>query len=114
MNEVTSVEERTSVVAVTPKTSDISANAPLLTPEFVQSLRSRWDRIQAGFVDEPRTAVQQADELVAAAIKGLEESFADARNNLEQQWSRGDQVNTEDLRVALTKYRSFFQKLLSV
>lgn len=115
MNEVTTVEERTSVVAVTPKTaSDISASAPLLTPEFVQNLRSRWDRIQAGFVDEPRTAVQQADELVAAAIKGLEESFADARNNLEQQWSRGDQVNTEDLRVALTKYRSFFQKLLSV
>ena len=113
MNEVTTVEEATQVAPVTPKTeSDV--NAPLLTPEFVQDLRSRWDRIQAGFVDEPRTAVQQADELVAAAIQGLEDSFAGARNNLEQQWSRGDAVNTEDLRVALTKYRSFFKKLLSV
>jgi hypothetical protein len=86
----------------------------LLPADFVQDLRDRWDRIQTGFVDEPRAAVQQADELVASAIKRLAETFADARSNLEQQWDRGDQVNTEDLRVALTKYRSFFQKLMSV
>jgi len=115
MNEVTAVEERTSIVEVTPKVeSETAVAGPLLTPEFVQDLRTRWDGIQAGFVDEPRTAVQQADELVAAAIKGLEDSFADARNKLERQWSKGDQVDTEDLRLALRKYRSFFQKLLSV
>jgi hypothetical protein len=85
-----------------------------LPPDFVQDLRSRWDGIQAGFVDEPRAAVQHADELVASAIKRLAESFAEARNNLEGQWSRGDEVNTEELRVALQKYRSFFHKLMSV
>ena len=67
-----------------------------------------------GFVDEPRAAVRQADELVASAIKRLAESFAEARSNLEGQWARGDEINTEDLRVALKKYRSIFQKLMSV
>jgi len=87
---------------------------PLLPAEFVQELRSRWDRVQTGFVDEPRQAVQQADELVAQAMKRIAESFADERGRLEQQWDRGDDVNTEDLRQALRKYREFFQRLLSV
>lgn len=87
---------------------------PLLTGEMVNGLRSRWDQIQTAFVDEPRDAVQRADELVAQAIKALAENFASARNRLEEQWSRGDDVSTEDLRVALKKYRTFFNKLLSV
>src|SRR3954464_7812419 len=87
---------------------------PLLPGEFVQELRGRWDHVQTGFVDEPRQAVQQADELVAQAMKQIAESFANERNRLEQQWDRGDDVNTEDLRQALRKYRAFFQRLLSV
>ena len=86
-----------------------------LFPEDVAAdFRSKWDRIQTGFVDEPRQAVQQADELVAQAIKRLAESFAQERNRLEGQWDRGDQVNTEDLRVALQTYRAFFQRLLAI
>jgi hypothetical protein len=87
---------------------------PLLPQDFTGDLRSRWDNIQTGFVDEPRKAVQQADELVAQAIKRLAETFANERNNLEGQWDRGDNVSTEDLRIALQKYRSFFQRLLNV
>ena len=86
----------------------------LLPADFVQDLKTKWDRVQTGFVDEPRTAVQEADELVAQAMKRLAEVFADERKRLEQQWDRGDNVNTEDLRVALRTYRSFFQRLLSV
>lgn len=77
-------------------------------------LRSRWDTIQTGFVDEPRRAVQQADELVAQAMKRLAEVFSDERRKLEAQWDRGDSVSTEDLRVALQRYRSFFGRLLSI
>jgi len=87
---------------------------PLLPGDLVQDLRNRWDHVQTGFVDEPRAAVQQADELVAQAMKHIAESFANERNRLEQQWDRGDDVNTEDLRQALRKYRAFFQRLLSV
>ncbi|HEY1337303.1 MAG TPA: hypothetical protein VGF59_07320 [Bryobacteraceae bacterium] len=87
---------------------------PLFPQDVMQDFRSRWDRVQTGFVDEPRQAVQQADELVANAIKRLAESFAEARNNLERQWDRGDEVSTEDLRLALRRYRTFFQRLLSV
>jgi hypothetical protein len=90
------------------------ASGPLLPQDSVQDFRTHWDKIQTGFVDEPRNAVQAADELVAQAIKRLAESFAEERNRLGRQWERGDAVNTEDLRVALRKYRSFFQRLLSV
>src|SRR5580765_6586072 len=77
---------------------------PLLASDLVQDLRSRLDHVQTGFVDEPRAAVQQADELVAQAMKHIAESFANERNRLEQQWDRGDDVNTADLRQALRKY----------
>jgi len=87
---------------------------PLLPSDFTGELRSHWDQVQAGFVDEPRKAVQEADELVARAIKRLAESFADARSGLERQWDKGDDVSTEDLRQALRKYRSFFERLLKV
>jgi glutathione S-transferase len=94
----------------------VQANAahPLFPEDVGNDFRSKWDKVQTGFVDEPRQAVQQADELVAQAIKRLAESFAEERNRLERQWDRGDEVSTEDLRVALQTYRSFFQRLLSI
>jgi len=75
-------------------------------------LSSRWGAIQAGFVDEPRRAVEEADGLVAELIQRLARTFAAERTRLEEQWSRGDQVSTEDLRVSLRTYRTFFNQLL--
>ena len=89
-------------------------NAPLFPSGETTQLRSRWDAIQVTFVDEPRQAVEQADGLVAAAIKRLAEIFAEERASLEGQWDRGDSVSTEDLRLALRRYRSFFGRVLSV
>lgn len=90
------------------------ANAPLFAPNDTQDFRSRWEKIQIGFVDEPRKAVEQADELVASTIKRLAEMFAGERQKLEAEWDKNDNVSTEDLRVALRRYRSFFDRLLSV
>jgi hypothetical protein len=87
--------------------------APLFSPNQTQGLQSRWDTVQTGFVDEPRRAVEQADGLVAEVMKHLAETFADERARLEGQWGRGDNISTEDLRVALRRYRSFFDRLLS-
>jgi hypothetical protein len=89
-------------------------HAPLFHEDEGRGFRSRWEAIQTGFVDEPRVAVEQADSLVAEVMKRLAEVFADERTTLEQQWGRGDNVSTEDLRVALKRYRSFFERLLSV
>ena len=83
-------------------------NAALLVENEARDFRSHWEKIQAGFVDEPRQAVEEADKLVASAIKRLAEVFADERAKLEREWDRGDNVSTEDLRVALRRYRSFF------
>ena len=88
--------------------------APLLSPDTTDRLRASWTGIQAGFVDEPRRAVKEADELVASAIRQIAETFSRERQNLEAQWDREGDVSTEDLRVALTRYRSFFHRLLSM
>ena len=76
-------------------------------------LRGRWKSIQWSFVDEPRKAVQEADQLVRTAIKQIEEGFSAERAELEKQWSRGDKVSTEELRICLQHYRSFFDRLLT-
>lgn len=88
--------------------------APLFSPEETKEFRARWDAIQASFVDDPRGVVKQADSHVAVTMKRLAEMFAAERARLEDQWDRGDNVSTEDLRLALRRYRSFFGRLLSV
>jgi hypothetical protein len=104
-----------------PSPPDASAAMPDLQKRdalFVASecdqFRGRWHDIQGSFVDEPKDAVQKADELVAAVIKRLAEVFADERAKLEHDWSEGQDISTEDLRLALRRYRSFFDRLLSV
>jgi hypothetical protein len=86
---------------------------PLLPDDQSGRFTERWQEIQSSFVDEPRDAVAQADALVADLMQRLAASFSDERVRLEGQWDRGDEVSTEDLRVALTRYRSFFDRLLS-
>jgi hypothetical protein len=96
-----------------PSATAVTAE-PLFPSNELETLRTRWKEVQTAFVDEPRKAVEQADGLVASAMKRLAEVFADERSRLEQQWDRGDSVSTEDLRVALQRYRAFFDRLLSV
>ena len=79
-----------------------------------ETFRSQWIKIQTCFVDEPRGTVKDADKLVAAVMQRLAEGFANERSGLEKQWDRGDNVSTEDLRVALQRYRSFFDRLLKL
>lgn len=98
----------------TGKPADIGKPTPLFPENDSANFRNRWTEIQAAFVDEPRRAVERADALVAEVIKRLASSFADERSKLEGQWGRGDNVSTEDLRVALQRYRAFFDRLLSV
>ena len=102
-----------TTAATTPAASEESA-APLFDSGDAEGYRSRWTEIQTGFVDDPRHTVEQADTLVAEVMKRLAEVFADERSGLEEQWSRGEDVDTESLRVALRRYRSFFDRLLSV
>jgi hypothetical protein len=91
---------------------------PLFAGDVERDFRTRWRDIQSGFVDEPRPAVEKADQLVAELMQRLAQSFSEQRKNLEQQWEASektsDKISTEDLRVALTRYRSFFERLLSV
>ena len=77
-------------------------------------LRARWAAVQAAFVDNPKECVQKADNLVSNLVEHVTNSFAHARSRLEEQWARGEEASTEDLRVALTHYREFFERLLAV
>ena len=87
---------------------------PLFSDSAVQSFRHRWTTLQTEFVDEPRRSVEQADELVAHVMKDMAATFSDERKKLEQQWEHGDKVSTEDLRLVLRRYRSFFDRFLSI
>jgi len=86
----------------------------LFREEEGRGFHTRWDAIQTGFVDEPRAAVEQADALVGEMLKKLTDVFTAERTRLEAQWTRGDNVSTEDLRIALKRYRSFFERLLTI
>ena len=101
-----------------PETPDravlISVPIPLFSETEMGEFRSQWSTIQTDFVDEPRRTVEDADKLVAALMHRLAEGFANERSGLEKQWDRGDNVSTEDLRLALQRYRSFFDRLLKL
>jgi hypothetical protein len=91
-----------------------NGRTPLFDEHESNDLRMRWQEVQGKFVDDPQASVKQADELVADSIKRLAETFAGERANLEGAWSRGGDVSTEDLRQALRRYRSFFDRLLTI
>jgi hypothetical protein len=93
--------------------SEEATDQPLLPTDQSERFTERWQEIQASFVDRPRESVADADALVADLMQRLAASFSNEREQLEGQWDRGDNVSTEDLRVALTRYRSFFDRLLS-
>jgi len=95
-----------------PVHTNAGSLAALLNREESEHLRTRWNEIQGKFVDEPRSAVQQADALVSEVIEKITQMFADEHSSLESQWNKGNDVSTEDLRKALQHYRSFFNRLV--
>lgn len=94
--------------------TDAPAGDSLFGERDLSELRSRWNDVQAGFVDDPRACVQKADSLVSSAVEQLTASFSHTRSRLEDQWSRGEEASTEDLRIALKHYRDFFDRILAV
>jgi hypothetical protein len=94
-------------------TNSIADAGPLFPDDDLQTFRARWVQVQTSFVDEPHHAVEQADSLVANVVKRIAEQFSAERAKLEDQWGKGDNVSTEDLRQALRRYRSLFDRLLS-
>lgn len=86
----------------------------LFADDELAGLRARWDNVQASFVDDPKECVQKADGLVADLVEQLTRSFSHSRSQLEEQWARGEDASTEDLRITLKRYREFFDRLLAV
>ena len=95
-------------------TNNVSDRIPLFPENELGDFRRQWQDVQASFVDDPRVTVRHADEMVASLMTRLVQVFADERAKLEHDWDKGEDVSTEDLRVALQRYRSFFDRLLSV
>jgi hypothetical protein len=104
-----------AVDAEPPRANDESSSVEMLfAGDDVSDLRARWAGVQAAFVDDPKECVQKADHLVSDLVEQLTAGFAQARSRLEEQWSRGQEASTEDLRMALMHYREFFDRLLAV
>jgi hypothetical protein len=119
---MTAGDEPSMTSAERPETATDSSTAErepstgrsLFADDDLSGLRSRWDDVQAAFVDDPKECVQKADALVADVVERLTTGFSEARSRLEAQWDRGEEASTEDLRQTLKRYRDFFQRLLAV
>jgi hypothetical protein len=106
-------DDATGAAGIGDGMADTDSRRPLLGDDELDGYRSRWQAVQVRFVDEPRDTVKEADALVAELMQRLAQTFAEERSNLETQWERGTDVSTEDLRVAMQRYRSFFDRLLA-
>jgi hypothetical protein len=133
MDDYVATGDRTAVAEPPVETAEPVRNIPVTTepgPSVVNAsidsgadalfgsgeaakLRAQWQEIQVAFVDEPRKSVQQADELVETVTKRLTDMFSDQRTRLEQEWGKGE-ISTEDLRNAFRRYRTLFDRLLSI
>jgi len=117
-----SVTDPSGVQGVPPSPADTGAEGgsssavgdDLFADDEMVGLRARWDSVQASFVDDPKECVHKADGLVSDVVDQLTSSFSHARSRLEEQWARGEEASTEDLRIALKRYREFFDRLLAV
>jgi hypothetical protein len=113
-------EERAQAPVAPTEPADVTPERESSTEEMLfadadlTEMRGRWSAVQAAFVDDPKDCVQKADVLVSDLVEQLTSSFARARSSLEEQWARGEQASTEDLRLALMHYREFFERLLAV
>lgn len=104
-----------TTTAGTPRSTATDGNGhALFGKEQERRFRSRWDEIQSSFIDEPRESVAEADALLREATDALHSLFERDRRQLEGVWDRGDEVSTEDLRVTLQRYRSFFERVLTI
>lgn len=97
-----------------PATPESETLEALFLPDTAAQFRKRWTDVQSGFVDDPRRAVADGDELVAEVMQSLAESFAHERKRLETELSETGEASTETLRVGLRRYRSFFERLLEL
>jgi hypothetical protein len=104
----------TDGVTKTSLTKEDATLTPLFTQEAAMDFRARWDLVQRSFVDNPQEAVQAGDELVAQVIKSLTATFSSQRSELDNELNQTDPSSTENLRLALRRYRSFFERLLSI
>ena len=111
-NDAPSQDRATEGGGAAEGTSASVREEPLLPVDDLEGFRERWDSIQTYFVDSPRQAVTDADALVAEVMQRIADTFARERSQLEGQWEGGDEVSTEDLRVVLQRYRSFFNRLI--
>jgi hypothetical protein len=111
--EETQDEEADRLDSSSEGSHEIDERRPLFDDDELGTYRSRWDEVQARFVDDPRGTVKDADALVNDVVQRLTQTFTDERSSLESQWSEGKDASTEDLRVAMQRYRSFFARLLA-
>ena len=73
----------------------------------------RWRDIQSCFIDDPRQAVDSADTLVVDMMDHIGDRIAAHRSALTRQRDGEGTADTEDLRLAIRRYRALFHRLLS-
>ena len=99
--------------APAPSRNELPASELLFAQERRDELRQAWRDVQTSFIDEPRAAVRNADNLVKDLLGSISQSFERARRDLEAEWDQAEEASTESLRLALQRYRALFERLLA-
>jgi hypothetical protein len=98
------------VARTLPDSLDRSDDGPLL-PD-AKELRVNWQHVQASFVDDPRTAVAEAADLVGHVAQALAGALRQRQARLREQWVGDDgEPDTERLRLTLQQYRAVFNQI---
>lgn len=96
-----------------PATSGEFTVDHLVEPAAAERLRDRWREVKLTFVDDPSDAVRQAGDLAGEAVEELTAALGRLRQELDGNWSDGDDADTERLRVALRGYGSLIDRILA-
>ncbi|MFI7605701.1 hypothetical protein ACIBTV_11315 [Micromonospora sp. NPDC049366] len=95
-----------------PAGSTVAAEpASLFDADTAQNFRDRWRDVQLRFVDDPRAAAAEAQAMVEEAIEALSAALTAQRNTLGA-WQETGSADTEELRMAVRRYRDFLDRVL--
>jgi len=96
---------------LTPESSEPAPGMPLVSPEERRRLQAEWDRVQLGFIDDPRAAAVGAAEIAAGAVQAVTRELAARLGELDAWQDHTSSGDTELMRKAMRGYRELVGSL---
>jgi hypothetical protein len=106
--DVSDAESPPAVVSALVAEPELTLASPVADDST--SADARWHEILAMFVDDPRSSVELAAGLVDDSAEALVTFVQERQHALLSAW-QGDDAGTEEMRIALQQYRTFWNRI---